>query len=138
MERMNSNTRNLAGINVLVVEDDYFVASECADLLRGQGANVLGPVPDMDKARDALATGHVDCVLLDVNLKGEMVFELAHELVAKGVPVAFTTGYDVSILPPGLRDAPCLHKPVEVRHLVNTITGLTGRSGPAARASYQA
>ena len=121
MELVSSESGTLAGITVLVVEDDYFVASECVELLREHGANVVGPAPDMDKARSTLAASRVDCVLLDINLKGEMVFELAHELADRGIPMVFTTGYDSSVLPQSLRDRPCLQKPVEVRDLINLV-----------------
>ena len=63
-------------------------------------ARVLGPVPDMARARSILAAERPDCALLDVNLKGQFVFELAEELRARGVPAIFATGYDVSVLPP--------------------------------------
>jgi two-component SAPR family response regulator len=112
---------SLAGFNVLVVEDDYFVANELAAILREHGANVLGPVPDVAKGRAILSNSEPDCALLDVNLKGQLVFELAEELIDRGVPSVFTTGYDSSFLPPRLRKAPCLQKPIDGRDLVRTI-----------------
>ena len=129
---MSSSTENLAGMTVLVVEDDYFVASECVDLLREQGARVVGPVPDMGRARAMLAESRVDCVLLDINLKGEMVFQLARELASQGVPMVFTTGYDSSILPQDLRDRPCLQKPVDGRELVKLVRRQAEARAPAA------
>jgi hypothetical protein len=49
---------------------------------------------------------------LDVNLGGEHVFPVADELVRRGVPVIFATGYDAaSVLPPAHRDRPRLEKP---------------------------
>lgn len=116
----NSST-SLAGFNVLVVEDDYFVAKEMAAILREHGANVLGPVPDVARGRALLSDNVPDCALLDVNLKGQFVFELAEELIDKGVPSVFTTGYDSSFLPVQLRKAPCLQKPIDSQDLVRTI-----------------
>jgi DNA-binding response OmpR family regulator len=121
MEHAGLPTHTLAGLRVLVVEDDYFVASECANALREHGARVLGPVPDMSRARATLSASAPDCVLLDVNLKGEMVFELARELKGQGMPLVFTTGYDTSFLPPVLRDSPCLQKPVDELELVASV-----------------
>ncbi len=52
------------------------------------------------RAAEALAAeSQPDCVLLDVDLKGHFVFELAEELIGRGVPSIFTTGYDASFLP---------------------------------------
>jgi|SRR4051812_26201247 DNA-binding response OmpR family regulator len=126
--RSQGTPQNLAGITVLVVEDDYFVASDTATVLADHGARVLGPVPDLARARGILAAESPDCALLDVNLKGQFVFELAEELQAHGVPAIFATGYDISILPPGLRNAPCLQKPVESRELVRVIRDQATRS----------
>jgi DNA-binding response OmpR family regulator len=111
----------LSGVSVLIVEDDYFVANECATVLRARGARVLGPVPDVQGAREQLRVESPDCVLLDVNLKGEMVFEFARDLLARQVPAVFTTGYDSSFLPESLRGARCLKKPVEGRDLIHAI-----------------
>ena len=121
MESANSATKNLEGLTVLVVDDDYFVANDCAAVLREQGATVVGPVQDMSRARASMFGEITDCVLLDINLKGELAFSLAEELVAHGVPFIFTTGYDASILPLSMRNRPCLLKPLETRDLVQAI-----------------
>jgi len=117
------NANSLAGLRVLIVEDDYFVANECASLLREQGADVLGPVPDAARGREIISDETPDCVLLDVNLKGDFAFELAGELLDLHIPIIFTTGYDRSVLPAGLRNAPCLQKPIESHVLVRLIQG---------------
>jgi DNA-binding response OmpR family regulator len=111
----------LAGLRLLVVEDDYLVAKEIAIVLQEHGASVLGPVPDVVRARALLAPGVPDCALLDINLKGQMVFELAEELVERGVPLVFTTGYDASFLPVHLQVMPCLRKPIDPRELVRRV-----------------
>ena len=112
---------DLAGLSVLVVEDEYFVASDSARALRDHGARILGPVPDTQRARELLAGESPDVVLLDVNLKGEMVYELAEELRQHGVPMIFATGYDASFLPATLRGEPCLQKPFETHELVRAV-----------------
>jgi DNA-binding response OmpR family regulator len=114
-------SNELNGLSVLVVEDEYFVASDNARALREHGARILGPVPDTQRARELLAGSSPDVVLLDVNLKGEMVYELAEELQQHGVPLIFATGYDASILPANLRGAPCLQKPFETHELVRAV-----------------
>lgn len=121
MEPQNSPSSKLAGLTVLVVEDDYLVATECADVLRTNGAEVLGPVPDMARARAALSETGADCVVLDINLKGEMAFEFAQELITRGIPTVFTTGYDSWVLPQEMQGTPCLRKPVETRELVRIV-----------------
>jgi len=114
-------TTALVGINVLVVEDDYFVAKEVAMILREHGANVLGPVPDIARSRALLSSATPDCAVLDINLKSQFVFELAEELRERGVPPIFATGYDSSFLPDSLRHEPCLQKPIDARELVRLV-----------------
>src|SRR5262245_48199362 len=118
---------DLEGLNVLVVEDDYLVAKELTNTLRDHGARVLGPVPNLARGRAALSETTPDCALLDVNLKGQFVFELAEELINLGVPVIFTTGYDRSFLPAKLRQLPCLQKPIDMRTLVQHVHDFAGR-----------
>ena len=116
-----SNVEILRGLSVLVVEDDYFVATDCANQLRINGATVLGPVGDTSSARLALESGTPDCVLLDINLKGAMVFDLAQELMERRVPTIFTTGYDSAVLPAEFQKTPCLQKPVDTRELISAV-----------------
>jgi DNA-binding response OmpR family regulator len=121
VESSNSSALSLVGLKILVVEDDYIVANECGAVLRKYGAQVLGPVPDIPRARASLFVEVPDCILLDINLKGEMAFDLARELVVRGIPLIFTTGYDSSVLPPSLRGRPLLQKPVETRELIRVV-----------------
>jgi DNA-binding response OmpR family regulator len=108
----------LAGINVLVVEDDYLVAKEITGLLRDRGATVLGPLPDAPRARALICEQAPHCVLLDINLKGRFAFELAQELLDKRIAVIFTTGYDAAVLPETFQHIPYLQKPFDPRALI--------------------
>jgi DNA-binding LytR/AlgR family response regulator len=116
-----NDTVDLSGMNILVVEDDYFVAKEVASILREHGATVLGPVPDIARGRALLSSSTPDCAVLDIHLKSQFVFELAEELRERGVPPVFATGYDASFLPPSLRDLPILQKPVDAAALVRIV-----------------
>ena len=127
-----SNAADLDGLNIMVVEDDYFVAHELARVLREHRAQVLGPVPDVARSRALLFGGAPDCVLLDINLRGEMAFDLAAELIGRGIPTIFTTGYDPSIVPASLRRAPCLQKPIEKHDLVGMVRSQTRATGAGA------
>jgi DNA-binding response OmpR family regulator len=111
----------LAGHLVLVVEDDYFIAEEICAALRQRGASVIGPAPDVEHGRMLIARQQLDCAVLDVNLHGEHVFQLAGELRARGVPSIFATGYDASFLPLAFRDAIYLQKPIDLGALVRAV-----------------
>ena len=120
-------TDELAGCRVLVVEDDYLIAQEIVATLHEHGATVIGPVADVTRSRALLTETTPDCALLDINLRGQFVFELAGELVHRGVPPIFTTGYDCSFLPAQFSGAPCLLKPLDMRRLVRSIREQTVR-----------
>ncbi len=118
---IDAATYELAGHLVLVVEDDYFIAEEICAALRKRGASVIGPAADVDQGRLLMAREQLDCAVLDVNLHGEHVFQLAGELRARGVRSIFATGYDSTFLPIAFRDAIYLQKPIDIAALVRAV-----------------
>jgi CheY-like chemotaxis protein len=61
----------LAGRKVLVVEDEYFLADDVAKGLEANGAEVIGPVGDIDGALDLIEDSEgLDAAVLDLNLPG--------------------------------------------------------------------
>lgn len=112
----------LRGWRVLVVEDDYLIASDLKAELKGAGAEVLGPVPDLAGAM-ALLGSAPDGAILDVNLGGEMVFPLADELRERRIPFVFATGYECGSIPERYARHPCLEKPLAVRDVARALAG---------------
>jgi DNA-binding response OmpR family regulator len=69
---------------ILLVEDDYVIARQLARKLTAAGADVLGPVPDVTRALRLIAeTAHIDGAVLDVNVRGDMVYPVAEALRAR-------------------------------------------------------
>jgi DNA-binding response OmpR family regulator len=98
---------------ILVVEDDELIAMELGERLADMGFAVLGPAHSIAEAEALIARELPDGALLDANLAGVSSVSLAVTLQAKGVRVAFCTGYDkVKGTPPELAQAPILTKPV--------------------------
>jgi DNA-binding response OmpR family regulator len=129
----NSDSRDLAGYQVLIVEDDYFVAHDLCDVLREHGATVHGPAPSLKRGREHREYSRYDCALLDVNLHGEFVFDLAEELKRQGVRTIFTTGYDVSFLGERLQSAAYLQKPINLNVLIEMIRAVPAIEATRAR-----
>jgi len=124
---MNGNI--LAGLQILIVEDEYYLADEAREILSQMGAAILGPVPTVEQAHAMIIdTEKIDAALLDVNLRGELVFELADTLKERGVPFAFATGYDRDVLPDRFADRPVFGKPVRPDSLLEAFSELVGRS----------
>lgn len=116
---------DLTGRNVLVVEDDYYIAGDTAAALRGAGAKVLGPCPSEDATLDLLETATPTHAVLDLNLGGgEPQFGIAHALKERGVPFNFLTGYDPDAVPEDLACVVRLQKPVTFRNIVEAVAQL--------------
>src|SRR5262245_31334341 len=85
----------LTGASVLVLEDEYLIALDAEQILRELGVEQVEIASTLSEAEDRTRAGNFDVALLDVNVNGEMSFGLAKELRARGVPVVFTTGYEL-------------------------------------------
>lgn len=115
----------LQGCRILVVEDDYLLADDLSDALVAAGATVLGPVPSIEEAATMIDTdSRIDAAILDINLRGDMVFPVADALAGRGIPFAFATGYDQSVLPERYAARPRVEKPFRVRSIAATIEPL--------------
>jgi DNA-binding response OmpR family regulator len=120
-ERMSPAAKSLAGLRVLVAEDDYFIADEVCSTLREHGAEVVGPAPNVETGLQLVKSEQIDCAVLDINLQGDFAFGIASELRRRGTPAIFATGYDVSALPGEFSDCVRLEKPVNLRALLQAV-----------------
>ena len=114
--------RTLDRCRILVVEDEYLLADEMSQELADEGATVIGPVPSVKEAMAMIeAEKPFHGAILDVNLGGETVFPVADALIALGVPLIFTTGYDAAALPPQYSQVPRCEKPVSIRRITASL-----------------
>jgi len=120
-----SGAPDLTGREVLIVEDDYYMAHDTAAALRGAGATILGPCPSEASARELLAAVTPTHAVLDLNLGGSGPrFEIARMLGERGVPFIFLTGYDPDVIPHDMRHVPRIQKPVPFRLVVDAVSEL--------------
>ena len=119
---------DLSGQRVLVIEDDFYLAKDAARALRGAGAEVLGPCPNEDAARDALEERRPDAAVVDINLGRGPSFKLAAILKDSGIPFVFTTGYDPEVIPAEFGNVERLQKPVQLRKVVGAIAKLVNKA----------
>lgn len=103
----------MTGKRLLIVEDEYFIASDLKRALEAQGLAVVGPVGRVADALALIERERIDVAMLDVNLGNAMCFPVAERLRACGVPFLFLTGYDGWTLPESFRDVPLLVKPFD-------------------------
>ncbi|MBR0719577.1 response regulator [Bradyrhizobium liaoningense] len=115
----------LSGRRILVVEDEYFLADDIGRALRSFGADVAGPVGDLDDALRIVSDGGIlHGAVLDVNIRSEMIYPIAEKLRARGIPMLFATGYDKMTLGPEFRDVLLCEKPLDVAAIVRGLAGL--------------
>ena len=102
-------------LRILVVEDELLVAMNLEETLGDLGYEVIGPFPTLAEARVALdceLREGLDGCVLDVNVRGELIFPLARDLQAHGVPVVFCTGYaETGLIPAFFDQTPKVAKP---------------------------
>jgi len=114
----------LGGKNVLVVEDDYFIAMEMCRLFEKAGAQVLGPIGKLEDALALIArSDRIDGAVLDINLRDVMVFPAADMLRERDVPFVFATGYDDAVIPSRYSQVPRCRKPVEPGGVLTALFG---------------
>jgi PAS domain S-box-containing protein len=113
--------RSVKGKRILVIEDEPLISMDLEVMLESEGCVVVGPAMNFETAKSLIGTEQFDAALLDVNLAGHSVDELAAALTQKACPFAFVTGYGRSALPLGFRDALVLSKPFVKGRLIATI-----------------
>jgi two-component SAPR family response regulator len=105
-------TNRLAGKCILIVEDEIIVALELADKITANGAKVVGPVSTVNAALDVIAITEVDGVVLDIKLRGEIAFPVAHVLADRHIPFVFMTALGAGDIPSRHANVRCVQKPV--------------------------
>lgn len=116
------NERTLRGCRVMVVEDEYMLADMMSETLADAGATILGPVGTITGAVDLLDSGtEIHGAILDVNVRGDMVYPVADLLLARGIPFVFTTGYDATVIPPRYEQVPRCEKPFKLEWVTRAI-----------------
>src|SRR5262249_11298569 len=116
--------RGLHGKRILVIEDEPLVSMELEGELAAAGCEGIGPAATLAHAKTLVEEGKYDAALVDVNLKGQPVDELAALLTEKKHPFAFVTGYGRDALPEAFRGAAVLAKPFSSDQLLATAEGL--------------
>jgi CheY-like chemotaxis protein len=117
-----SASTEFEGRRVLLVEDEAMIAMLLEDMLGDLGCKVVGPAYALDSALELAADNDaIDVAILDVNLAGRPVFELADALRGRGVPMVFSTGYGARGLREIDRDVPVLGKPFHACELATAL-----------------
>lgn len=117
--------RTLGDSHVLIAEDEWLFAAALDAAVVDAGATVVGPVASLAEVLELVTREvRIDGAILDVNLRGEMVFPAADLLAQRGVPYVFTTGYDFSVIPKRFEHVVRCEKPVNIPAVVRALADL--------------
>ena len=111
---------SLKGVHVLVVEDAWHLAKALKSALTEVGIDVARPAATIAEAERLVAEHRPDVAVVDVNLNGEMAYDLIDWLHDRGVRVIVVSGYAV-LQRSTDKAAAVLQKPFSVALLLATL-----------------
>jgi light-regulated signal transduction histidine kinase (bacteriophytochrome)/CheY-like chemotaxis protein len=101
---------------ILVVEDSFLLVMAIQAMFDDLGWVAVGPATRRTEALALAQSEMFDAALIDVNLDGEMSWDVAAAVRTRGIPFVFGTGYDVSsVLPDDLAGSAVIAKPYDTR-----------------------
>jgi PAS domain S-box-containing protein len=117
----------LAGHRFLVVEDEPLVSMDIIAGLEEAGAEVAGRAGTLEEALHLIEGVSFDAALLDGNLHGRPVDDIAAALTRRKMPFVFVTGYGHHSLPRSFGHAAILAKPFSREQLLDAARRLVER-----------
>ncbi len=113
---------------ILVIEDEVLLSMDIETSLMDAGYRVIGPAGTIEAAKRLISDGQCDAALVDANLGGQPVDELADSLARERIPFAFVTGYGRDALPQDFRQSMLLGKPFSPEQLLSVVSILLAKS----------
>jgi PAS domain S-box-containing protein len=135
--RQESDQPGLAGKRILVIEDELLISMDLEASLTKNGCEVLGPASTLDQAKRLIERADFDGALVDANLAGHPVDDLAAALTKRNIPFAFVTGYGREALPAAFGEGIVLDKPFTQEQLLATVGLLFDQDASAVRLRNQ-
>lgn len=111
---------NLAGLHILVLEDEPIIAFALEDMLIDEGATV-SVASTIEEASRECEREMPDFAILDVNLHGTKSYPTAYLLQRSGVRFIFATGYGDAEHPADLANIPTVTKPYATQQIKDAL-----------------
>lgn len=116
--------RSLERCQILVVEDNWHVATSIRRWLESEGARVIGPASTPTVGQLLAEVHKPQVAIVDLNLGGTYAYPLIEWLDSRGVPVIVVTGYSFAgEVTPNL--GAFLSKPVDRDALIEAVRTVT-------------
>jgi PAS domain S-box-containing protein len=127
--RVSSDARELEDVRVIIVEDNFAVASSLGWMLESYGCNVVGTAGSVDGGCKLVDDLDFDVGVLDISLGDKDVTAVARRIQERNKRIVYLTGYaGTERLPADVRSHPCLPKPVQAEQLLDAMRGSEQRA----------
>jgi DNA-binding response OmpR family regulator len=110
---------------VLIVEDNYLLASTLVDVLAELGYTPVDCEGSFRGAMAAAETAMYELAVVDLNLNGESAFPILDKLIPRGIPYILATHAKRADIPAIYSSAPFICKPYDVAQLRSAIIECT-------------
>ena len=124
---------SLAGLRFLVVEDEPLIGLDIIAGLEEAQAEVEGPIGTTKEAIEIIEGTALDGVILDANLHGRPVDDIAVALTRRNVPFVFVTGYGREGLPAAFQSIAILGKPCSRQQVLEAAVQLVEKRSDVIR-----
>jgi DNA-binding NtrC family response regulator len=121
---------------VLLVDDESVILQSLEFLLELLGFTIAGTAADFSGALKLASTAEADVAILDIDLNGTFVFPAADALVARNIPVIFTSGR-MTNLPARFASTTFVGKPYLPEILIDHIERLTSQAQQMRQACHR-
>lgn len=112
---------SLAGMRILIVEDNPFIALALEEMLNEQGLVIGGVARSIEGALRFVRSTAFDLALLDVNIGDRKIDPVAEALTKLKTPFVFTTGCGRAGLPEAFLDYPVVEKPFYIEEILQSL-----------------
>jgi CheY-like chemotaxis protein len=102
---------NRSAPNILVLDDEPLISELLESYLTELDCKTVGPAHSVQSALGLIDTQPLDGAIIDLSLRGEESYSVAHALASRGIPFAFATGYSGADVARQFPDAMILSKP---------------------------
>jgi hypothetical protein len=121
---------DLRGTRILLLEDDALISIDGEDMLLGLGARAVLVAHSVADAEALVGREPPDAAVLDIRIGNGRSDAFALGLMARGIPLIFTSGYGAPDLAPGAETVPVVGKPYGPEALVAAFLSLHEPAAP--------
>ena len=115
MDLSESDACALAGLRVIIVEDEAMLALCLGEIIEGEGCLVIGTAATLGEALFLAETATFDLAIIDLHLHGQQTNEVAASIIRSGHAIIISTGSDAFEVPAEFHEWPVLRNPSPTR-----------------------